>query len=89
MISLWMNDYEGKPELSPWLASLYIHPFYRHKNIAVSLINRLESEAHELGYTELFLVTEDAKNLYLQCGWIELEKVETVYGQACLMKKYL
>lgn len=89
MISLWEADYEGKPELSPWLASLYVHPFFRHKNIATSLIRRLETEALRLGYGQLFLVTEDSKKLYQKCGWTELEEVVTHYGEASLMTKLL
>lgn len=89
MISLWKSDYDGKIELSPWLASLYVHPFYRHKNIASCLIKELESEAFQRGYSRLFLVTEEAKNLYVKYGWTELEIVDTSYGEASLMTKLL
>ncbi|MVB12748.1 Acetyltransferase (GNAT) family protein [Caprobacter fermentans] len=89
MISLWESDFDGKLELSPWLASLYVHPFYRHKNIASCLIKELESRASQLGYSNLFLVTEEAKNLYVKYGWTEIEKVNTAYGKASLMMKSL
>ncbi len=36
MISLWTSDYNGRPNLSPWLSALYVHPFYRHKNSAAA-----------------------------------------------------
>lgn len=87
MISLWLNDYDKRPNLTPWLASLYVHPFYRHEHIATLLIEKLESEAQRLGYRHCYLVTEEAKNLYAKCGWEEIEQVETYYGNASLMKK--
>lgn len=87
MVSLWDSDFEGRPELSPWLASLYVHPFFRQKQIASALVTRLESEAVRLGYSSLFLVTEEAQRLYHKCGWAEMAPVTTAYGKASLMTK--
>lgn len=89
MVSLWLSDFDKRPDLSPWLASLFVHPFYRQTHIASSLIMRLELEARRLGYSSLFLITEDAKNLYSKYGWTELEQVKTCFGDASLMKKDL
>lgn len=89
MISLWTSDFDKRPDLSPWLASLYVHPFHRNNHIATALIKRLESEAQLLEYSELFLVTEEAKNLYVKFGWVEIDQVETSYSKASLMKKGL
>ena len=89
MVSLWEADFNGETELSPWLASLYVHPFHRHKSIASHLIKRLESEAIRLGYSRLFLVTEEARDLYAKFGWVELGKVNTFYDEASLMTKVL
>jgi N-acetylglutamate synthase and related acetyltransferases len=89
MASLWLADYDERPELSPWLASLFVHPFHRNRHIAEALIRRVELEARRFGYTDLFLVTEEAKNLYAKYGWEELEPVRTHYGSASLMKKHL
>lgn len=89
MASLWLTDYDGRPELSPWLASLFVHPFHRHQHIAEALIKRVELEACRFGYADLFLVTEEAKDLYAKYGWEELESVRTHYGDASLMRKHL
>jgi len=89
MISLWQSDFKERPELSPWLASLFVHPFYRGNCIASLLIEKLEDEARRLGYSRLFLVTEEAKNLYVKHCWKELELVKTNYGEASLMSKDL
>ena len=89
MISLWKSDFNKRPDLSPWVASLFVHPFYRSNHIASFLIEKLEVEARRLGYIRLFLVTEEAKNLYIRHKWEELEQVKTIHGQAVLMSKDL
>ncbi|WP_085044257.1 GNAT family N-acetyltransferase [Ensifer aridi] len=89
MISLAECDFKGRPDLSPWLKSLYVHPFHRNKGIASLLIKRLEHEALRLGCGTLYLTTEDAKGLYIKNGWLEIDCVRTPYGDGSLMKKIL
>ncbi|WP_208245881.1 GNAT family N-acetyltransferase (plasmid) [Rhizobium sp. T1473] len=89
MITLGERDFEGRPDLSPWLKSLYVHPFHRNKRIASLLIERLVHEASRLGCDTLYLTTEDAKYLYEKSGWQEIDRIRTPYGEAALMKKVL
>ncbi len=87
-VSLWKTD-ASRPELTPWLSALYVHPFHRNKGISLNLIERLIAEAYRLEIEELFLVTEEAKDLYERFNWIEIEKITTPYGEASLMRKQL
>ncbi|AJD43658.1 GNAT family N-acetyltransferase [Rhizobium sp. SEMIA 4085] len=89
MISLNESDFKGRPDLSPWLKSLYVHPFHRNKGIASLLIKRLEHEALRLGCERLYLTTEDAKGLYMKNDWLDIDRVRTPYGDAALMTKIL
>lgn len=89
MISLWQEDCEERPDLMPWLASLYVHPDHRNKGIALALINRLEKEAKKLGYNQLFLVTGQAAAYYKQRGWTEKEKLLSSNGLETIMSKPL
>lgn len=89
MVSLWASDYEKRRDLCPWLASLFVHPFYRRNKVASGLIQAIETEAKNLGYRHCFLVTEEARNLYEKFEWQEMERVATCYGDASLMKKDL
>lgn len=89
MASLWANDLPERPDLSPWLASVYVHPFHRNKGIALSLVKRLEDEAKRLGHNNLYLVTEESKGLYEKNGWQEIDQVITHHGTGSLMTKAL
>jgi GNAT superfamily N-acetyltransferase len=89
MVSLWHSSFDKRPDLSPWLASLFVHPFYRGNHIASLLIEKLAAEARRLGYFRLYLVTEEAKGLYSKHGWQTMEWVITVHGNAALMSKDL
>ncbi|MDW9682363.1 N-acetylglucosamine-6-phosphate deacetylase [Sinorhizobium meliloti] len=89
MISLRDNDLKERIDLSPWLASLYVHPSHRNKGISSLLIKRLEREAEQLGHKRLYLTTEDSKGLYEKNGWQEIDRVRTPFGDASLMRKDL
>ena len=89
MASLWESDFSTKPQLSPWLASVFVHPFYRNRHVAAALVVRAEQEALRLGFDRCFLVTEEAEGLYSRCGWTVAEAVTTAYGPASLMTKNL
>ncbi|XKM37681.1 GNAT family N-acetyltransferase (plasmid) [Rhizobium ruizarguesonis] len=89
MVTLADRDFDGKSHLSPWLKSLFVHPFHRKKGIATLLIERLEHEALRLGYKSLYLITEDARVLYEKSGWQAIDCVQTPYGAAALMERVL
>ncbi|MBY2911781.1 GNAT family N-acetyltransferase [Rhizobium leguminosarum] len=89
MVTLAARDFDGKPHLSPWLKSLFVHPFHRKKGIATLLIERLEHEALRLCLKSLYLITEDARLLYEKSGWRAIDHVQTSHGEAALMKKAL
>lgn len=89
MISLRENDFKERTDLSPWLASLYVHPAHRNLGISLLLIEKLETEAERLGYKRLYLTTEDSKSLYEKNGWQEIDRVRTPFGDASLMAKDL
>ena len=54
------------------------------------MIKRLETEAQQLGYFHLYLVTEAAKDLYNKHEWKRMgQAITTVHGNATLMNKDL
>ncbi len=72
--SLIAQDMDDRPELTPWLADVFVKPRYRGKGVATSLIQCIESEARSAGISRLFLYTPDAAELYRRLGWEAVEE---------------
>ena len=71
--SIVLSDMETHPHLSPWLASVYVHPDYRNQGIATELINHCLINAKKLGFQTLYLFTPDQAEFYQKRGWQRLE----------------
>ena len=73
-------DHEDLPShdsrYSPWLASLYILPTYRHQGIGKLLIGHLLKFARTQKLSHLYLWTSGPTELYEKCGWSILEQTE-------------
>lgn len=67
--SLTSSDMASHPELTPWLASVYVSDRARGKGIATELCTRIVAEAKRLGHQKLYLFTEDQMSLYGRMGW--------------------
>ena len=88
-IRLVENDMETHSELSPWLASLYVHQDYRRNGIGTALIRTIEIVTSELKFKTIYLFTEDKSFLYEKMGW-QVHCNEIYYNQATtIMKKIL
>ena len=74
-VSVYENDFKERPQYSPWLASLYVKPKYRHKKIGQQLIAYLISYLKKLNYAEIYLKTENASEYYKKIGWKLIESV--------------
>lgn len=72
--SLVEHDMEGREDLSPWLAGVYVHPDYRNRGVASRLILRICDVAESFGLSELFLYTNTANELYGKLGWNEIRE---------------
>lgn len=73
-------DADYRPDLSPWLAALYVHPFYRGRGVAAMLMRRLEDDARKRhGFTALHLVTDVAAGLYEKHGWTPLDSAPSTF----------
>src|SRR4051794_31833752 len=57
--SLILDDMDTRPELNPWLASVYVDTAYRNKGIGSLLVARVVEEARALAIPKLYLFTPD------------------------------
>jgi len=75
-VSLKVQDLEIQPELTPWLAGLFVLPKWRCMGVASTLIQRAIEEARRLKLKQLYLWTASADSLYLKLGWSEVERTD-------------
>jgi N-acetylglutamate synthase-like GNAT family acetyltransferase len=68
-VSLILNDLPSRPDLNPWLASLYVFPDFRRQGHGRRLVQAALSKSHELGHTALFLFTENRVSFFSQFGF--------------------
>ena len=89
MASLWPSDLPERPDLTPWLAAVFVHEEHRGMGLASRLGQEIEDRARTRGVGIMYLVTEHAEMLYLKLGWRVLDHVTTALGAATLMAKTL
>lgn len=87
--SLIECDMDIRSELTPWLASVYVHPPFRGKGVATVLINEISRVAKDLGHSSVYLFTPDQQKLYERNGWKRYENLEYSGKVVDLMKKEL
>jgi GNAT superfamily N-acetyltransferase len=63
------HDMDTHPELTPWLASVYVKPDARGRGVASALVRRVMAAVAALGVSRLYLFTESARGLYEKLGW--------------------
>ena len=73
-VCLKTHDMDNKPDLSPWLAGLYVKESWRKKGVGSTLVKAIEQKAVELGINHLFLYTPESANFYSNLGWSVIKK---------------
>lgn len=86
-VSLIEDDFEIRPQYTPWLASLYVLPNKRKLGVGKGLMGSVEEEAARLGIKTLYLTTEDKESYYEKQGWTTIEHAENHGRLAAIMMK--
>ena len=82
-------DLACRPDLTPWLAGVFVHLDHRGRGHAARLVRRVEEAARAAETETLWLYTPDAQGLYAKLGW-ETVGPETDYGMpVTLMRRRL
>ena len=82
-------DMDTRPELSPWLASVFVLPAFRRQGIGSTLALQVAHEVEAAGYPEIFLFTPDQESLYVRLGWRELSREDYRGSEVTVMVKAL
>ena len=72
--SLIENDMETRPELSPWLAGVFVPAAHRGRGIGTALIMQVLKEAQTLHIPRIYLYTPGPGTLYRRLGWSIVER---------------
>ncbi len=67
------HDLDSRPDLSPWLASVFVVEAFRGRGIGSALSERTAEETVRLGHDRLFLLTFDKVSFYVRLGWSVLD----------------
>ncbi len=79
-VSIKNDDLIERPDLNPWLASLFILADYRGRDIGRRLLRAGEQSANAAGVGRLYLFTHTAAGLYEKEGWTFMESVTRTGG---------
>ncbi|QPK65558.1 GNAT family N-acetyltransferase [Methylomonas sp. LL1] len=63
------NDMDTRPELTPWLASVFVAPEFRNRGIGGRLVKHVMQQAKYAGIDALYLFTPDRVSFYQKLGW--------------------
>ena len=87
--ALVRNDMDTKPDLTPWLAAVYVKEGFRRQGVATELIARCETEAARSNAGAWYLYTEFASRLYEKLGWRHLERCDYKGVTVDVMRKQI
>ena len=73
---LVVNDLRSHPDLTPFMASVFVAPAYRGRGIATALAAQMKVVTQELGFAQLYLITPDQQRLYARLGWVAQRDLE-------------
>ena len=68
-VGLVRADLEARPDLTPWLAGLFVLPEFRGRGHATALVRRVEAFARAASVPTLWLCTSTAGQFYARLGW--------------------
>lgn len=68
------SDLDSHPHLKPWVASVLVATEFRGRGIATALMTAIETAAHDLGYSEVYLYTYKP-DLYRKMAWGDFEEL--------------
>ena len=87
--ALIRTDLETRPDLTPWLADLFVEPAFRGRGYATALIRRVEAFALAASVPVLWLYTSTAETLYARVGWQRVGTEDERGKKVVLLKRIL
>jgi GNAT superfamily N-acetyltransferase len=83
--SVLVSDMPEKPELTPWLASVYVLPECRRQKVGRALVKKIMDHVRNAGIKRFYLYTPDREHFYAHMGWQTIEKMQYHGADVTLM----
>lgn len=74
---------EQWPQLSPWVAAVYVVPAYRRRGIGARLVTETVTGAKTMGTGILYLLTTEREDFYRRLGWQALDRAGESVVMSC------
>ena len=74
MASLDLQDMDVYPDLTPWLASVYVVPAHRKKGIGSKIVKAVLEKAKQHHVKKVYFFTMDQEHWYAKMGFQVLQK---------------
>jgi predicted N-acetyltransferase YhbS len=71
--SLLVDDLPEWPQFTPWVASVFVAPEWRGRQVGTRLVNRAVEVAGLAGAPRVYLVTPGQEAFYRRIGWSVVE----------------
>lgn len=88
-VRLVWHDMDIRKELSPWVASLYVHKEFRRQKIGTKLMHFIEGFAKDMDIKQIYLFTPNKQEMYTKLGWRVIEDLEYRSEDVTIMAKDL
>jgi GNAT superfamily N-acetyltransferase len=73
--SVIVSDLEECPQLTPWVAAVWVDPHARSRGVGGALVQRAARDCFALGIARAYLCARPAlTNFYERLGWIPVER---------------
>jgi Acetyltransferase (GNAT) family len=73
--SLVVADMDERPQLTPWMANVFVAPEARRKGYVIPLVRAVEAACRSAAIPTLWLHTDNAERIYTRAGWCTVEIV--------------
>ena len=87
--SLVAHDLDDRPELTPWLAAVFVVRHARGQGHAARLVTEVEAHARSASIATLWLYTNTAERIYARLGWRTAETIRHNGKPFALMRREL
>jgi predicted N-acetyltransferase YhbS len=90
-VSLIEQDLDSRPELTPWLANLWVHRAWRGRGLGKQLVLHACEQGRLRGLERLYLYTPEHAAFYLALGWetlaVSSKNGVTITLMSCLLRR--